>query len=65
MGNGRGGRELAMLVGEVAVLWLLRPLLSFAGDAVARAAANRSGSWPPSCCARSTDDPETPTGPYA
>lgn len=44
MGHGRGRRRLTMLVGEVAMLWLFRPLLSLGGDAVARAAASRSGS---------------------
>jgi hypothetical protein len=45
MGHRRGRRGLVVLIGEVAMLWLLRPVLGLSGDAVARAAANRSGSW--------------------
>ena len=45
MGHGRSRRGLVVLLGEVAMLWLFRPVLGLSGDAIARAAAGRSGSW--------------------
>ncbi len=45
MGHRRGLRRLVVLVGEVGMLWVFRPVLGLSGDAIARAAASRSGSW--------------------
>ena len=44
MGHRRGHRGLATLMGDIAMLWLFRPVVGFGADVITRAAANRSGS---------------------
>lgn len=36
--------SLVVLTGQVAILWLHRPVLRFGGDAIARVLANRTGA---------------------